>query len=118
MSTTNSEQTTRVNVNVAKEALEDPKAILTNATKSAIKQHLDAARYTRKARVAGVKVALFDNRERQLIARESNWFAACLDHGALLPADSISAASDWQPHPQRWCPSCKAAAAETPPEAA
>jgi hypothetical protein len=102
--------TKRANVNVAKSG-DAPKALMTRATKAAVKEHADAARYPRKSRTSGTTVAIFDNRENQLIVNDSPWFAVCVDHGALLPAANIGAASDWQPHAARWCPDCQQNAA-------
>jgi hypothetical protein len=103
-------KTSTPRISVAKTSDETPTAIMNRASKAAVKEHADAARYPRKSRKSGTTVALFDNRERQLIDHDSKWFTVCLDHGALLPATSIGVADDWMPHADRWCPGCQAAA--------
>jgi hypothetical protein len=106
-STKPSEPSERKIVNVAKTSDDAPTALMTRATKAAVKAaDLDAAVYVRKARTTSTAVALLDNRERQLIDRNEPWFAVCVDHGSMLGTKARRAASDWLPFPERWCPAC------------
>lgn len=90
-----------------------PMAVITRASKAAIKAHASEGMRPAKSRVTGTTVAVFDNRERQFIADDTPWFTACLEHGAILAAASINDAR----YPRRslvaqWCPTCAKALAE------
>src|SRR5215831_7272671 len=88
-----------------------PEAI-TGLTPAQLKKHAKAAIYHNRNRASGAVIAILDNRKGQVKKGEAPWFAVCLDHGTLLPADTLTAATFYRAPAAQWCPECKKVASE------
>jgi len=88
-----------------------PEAI-TGLTPAQLKKHAKAAIYHNRNRASGAVIAILDNREGQVRKGEAPWLVVCLEHGTLLPAQTLTAATFYRAPAAQWCPGCKAAAAE------
>lgn len=92
-----------------RKALPQPINGLANA---ALKKAAKAAIYPNRNRASGATIAILDNREGQVRKGEAPWLVVCLEHGTLLPAQTLTAATFYRAPAAQWCPGCKAAAAE------
>jgi hypothetical protein len=97
-----------------------PAAITTPAAAKIVKAHTATAMDPpinggrigpKRNQASGAIIAALDNRKGQVKDGLAAWLVVCLEHGTILPVDTVTAASAARASAPTWCPGCKAAAA-------
>lgn len=64
-------------------------------------------RLTRRARVTGTQVSLYDGDESGMDTDGGRWSTVCEPHGGIVNHTTYALALEWLSHPDEWCPTCR-----------